>query len=225
MEHLSIDKKQVLRYLGYQQQNLDKRITTLIDKCVAETLYLIQPRTVYKLFDIKRDRGQLYLEQAILKLLGQDIDTHLKQAHSCVLLAITLGNAIDTKIRFYEKADMTKALILDACASAAIEQVANNLCAQVGAELKAQGKQLTTRFSPGYGDFPIENQRDFIAVLNADKAIGLTASSYSVLLPRKSITAIAGIVDKRQPEEQKGCRTCNKSSDCQFRKDHDNNGC
>ncbi len=219
MGYLTVDKEQALRFLGYQQQVLDTKTASLINECAIETQELVQPRTLFRQFEIIRASGQLYLEQSALELIGDDIVAHLKGAHSCILLAITLGNAIDTRIRYYEKINMTKALVLDACASAIVEQVADDLCRQKEKILKAQAKQLTTRFSPGYGDFPIESQLEFIATLNADKLIGLTASSYSVLLPRKSITAIVGVVDKTQKTKERNCMKCNKLSDCQFRKE------
>lgn len=45
-----------------------------------------------------------------------------EDSESCALMAVTLGNLMDTRIRYYEKSDMTKALILDACATAAVEE-------------------------------------------------------------------------------------------------------
>ena len=52
---------------------------------------------------------------------------------------------------------------------------------------------MTPRFSPGYGDLPIELQRDFLTLLDASRKIGLTATESSMLVPSKSITALIGI--------------------------------
>ena len=98
-------------------------------------------------------------------LLGQGIANHLEEAKTCVLLAITLGMAIDRKINYYKKVNLTKALILDACASTAVEQVANDLCAEIEAQLKLENQHLTTRFSPGYDDFPLAIQGHLLAFI------------------------------------------------------------
>ncbi len=37
-------------------------------------------------------------------------------------MAATLGSEVDRKILYYEKVNMTKAVILDACATTAIEE-------------------------------------------------------------------------------------------------------
>ena len=49
------------------------------------------------------------------------------------------------------------------------------------------------RFSPGYGDFSIQYQKEILAVLEAGKSIGLSMTDGCMLIPTKSITAIIGI--------------------------------
>lgn len=221
MNHLSIDKREVLRYLGYRDQDIDSRINLLIDEGIDEIRVLVKPRYIYKLFDIDRDNEKIYLEQCTLELEGKGIARHLKNAQSCILMAVTLGNDIDTKIRYYETIDMTKALIMDACATAAVEEISDNLCHKIEKKLRHQGKKLTYRYSPGYEDLSLDIQREFISVLRADRAIGLNVSSHSILIPRKSITAIAGVIDKSQFTRQRDCLNCSKFSHCEFRKECD----
>ncbi len=40
--------------------------------------------------------------------------------------------------------------------------------------MKRENRFITTRYSLGYGDLPIEIQSDFINLLNCPKEIGLT---------------------------------------------------
>ena len=79
------------------------------------------------------------------------------------------------------------------------------------------------RFSPGYGDWPLEDQLDMIRLTEAYK-IGLSLSTSLMLIPRKSITAIIGLYKETtsQAKEKtnhttKGCANCNKL-DCPARK-------
>ena len=51
---MEIDKKEVLRYLGYKNQKIDKTITDLIDECTKEIIDISNPRFVYETFDIER---------------------------------------------------------------------------------------------------------------------------------------------------------------------------
>lgn len=114
--------------------------------------------------------------------------------------------------------DMARALILDSCASAAVENLCDNLETDLRAEVEAEGLFLTDRFSPGYGDLPLSFQRDFCALLNAQRQIGLTVSESSLLIPRKSVTAVLGISHWPRTTRSSGCANCNLFETCQIRK-------
>lgn len=225
MNNVFIDQNEVLRYLGYRQQKLEDGLKDLIAESIEETKSLIQPRVVYKFFDLQRETARLLIAGTNVILLGQGIANHLEEAKTCVLLAITLGMAIDRKINYYKKVNLTKALILDACASTAVEQVANALCAEIEAQLKLENQHLTTRFSPGYDDFPLAIQGHLLALLNAQRTIGLTVTEHNIMLPRKSITALAGVIELNQPKKKRSCINCSRFTDCQFRKERSVDGC
>ena len=82
----------------------------------------------------------------------------------------------------------------------------------------AQDKNyLRPRFSPGYGDFSILYQKDVLRMLDAPKKIGLTMTDGYMLTPTKSVTAIIGISNTKEPCHRKGCEECDKS-DCVYRR-------
>lgn len=197
MNKFPIDKNEVLRYLGYRNQNLDRVTDDLIDECMEEMRGLIKEKHIYRFFDIYIENGNVYLDETNLMLTGNDIRNHLKKSESCALMAVTLGNNVDSKIRYYERKSITRALILDACATTAVEEICDEICEDLEKTVNKQNKTLTSRYSPGYGDLSIDIQKDFLSVLGAEKAIGLTANSHSILIPRKSVTAIVGVVEER----------------------------
>ena len=215
-------KDEVLRYLGHKDQEIDEITDRLIDESIDEINTIAKARYIYKFFHISQDRKNLNLLESSLELAGDDIKNHLDKSKSCVLMAITLGHEVDKKIRYYEKTSMTKAIILDACATAYIEEVCDKVGREIESELE-EGKVLTSRYSPGYGDLPIGIQNDFLSTLNAKKIIGLNASSHSILIPRKSVTAIAGVIDSDQKIEEISCINCEKYDTCNFSKG--GNGC
>ena len=59
---------------------------------------------------------------------------------------------------------------------------------------------LTVRFSPGYGDLPMNIQPDLLELTNARRDLGLTVGSNYMLSPIKSVTAIAGIKEVENDE-------------------------
>lgn len=49
------------------------------------------------------------------------------------------------------------------------------------------------RFSPGYGDLPINMQKDIFAALDCPRKIGLSLNESLLMSPSKSVTAIIGV--------------------------------
>ena len=131
-------------------------------------------------------------------------------------MACTLSAGTDRVIRKAEVTDMTKAFIMDAMASAVTEQVCNAAEEEIFANVT--GFFRTWRFSPGYGDFPIDVQRDFLEILNAPKQIGLCANESSLLTPRKSVTAVIGLSESEIPRKKRGCGSCRMKDTCAFRR-------
>lgn len=212
------NKAEILRYLGHGNQEIDSITDRLIDESIYEINCLKKEKSIYNFFHIQRGNGEIRLDNSNLRLRGNDIEKHLNKSEICILMAVTLGHDVDTRIRYYEKIDMAKALILDTCATVAIEEVCDRLCKEISNVLVKDNRKLTLRYSPGYGDLPIEIQKEFLGVLGAEKVIGLTASTNSILIPRKSVTAIAGVISIDIEVEENSCLNCNKYSICNFSK-------
>lgn len=218
-----IDRAEAFRYMGHKGGALPESMTALADECEQRLLAALSPRFVYALFDIEHGSDGVSISGTSLVLRGNDISAHLKDCDRCVLFAATLGAGADTVIRSYESAAMEKAVTADCMASAAIEQV----CDRAEAEIyeKLIDMHLTWRFSPGYGDLPLDVQRDFLNVLNAQKRIGLTVTENLILIPRKSVTAVIGVSEQEIPKGRRGCAVCRMRDRCEFRKNgtHCNN--
>lgn len=220
-ENLKIPKDEVLRYLGYKakKQNIDKSLDELIDLTIEESKKLIEPKFVYHKYDTKLTKDGVCVEGTKLVLTGEDIKNHLKNSKQSVLMAVTVGNRIEQKIKMYEKVSLTKALILDSCATTAVEEICDIIEERVKLKAEEKGLSITFRYSPGYGDLPLETQRDLIDTLNAEKLIGLTVSSHYLLFPRKSVTAIIGFIPKDKEENKRGCEVCKNYENCSFRRE------
>ena len=221
LKKLLIPKDEVLRYLGYKNQNIDEQLNILIDETREECKKLIFPKYIYATYKtIIKDEGVI-LEGTNLILPGNDIKEHLKNAEKTVLMAVTLGGDIQKKISFYEKINLTKALILDACATTVVEEICDMLEDYIKEEAENESYAITFRYSPGYGDLQITIQKDFLNTLRADKTIGLTASESHLLLPRKSVTAIIGLIpkDKAVEVKKRNCEVCSNYKNCNFRRE------
>lgn len=202
----SLDREEAVRYLGGAGVAMNAEMERLLDVCEAEVLQTARPKYLYKLKELPCPE----LEQ------GADIAAHLSGCTQAVLLAATLGADIDRTIRIAQVADLSRAVVLDALASAAVEQV----CAQIETRLADELPKcsMTFRFSPGYGDFPIDLQKWFLTELDAPKKIGLTTNENSLLIPTKSVTAVIGLAESEIPKKKHDCETCSKRETCPYRK-------
>ena len=213
---LHINRAETLRYLHILGQAPTEILTDLA-YAEQQLLQTAQPRFIWQEFSLQKAE-EITLQGTNLTLPGADITKLLQDADRCVLLAATLGLVVDELIRRTEVTDMSRALMLDACASAAVENLCDQVQQQLVEQFAAQGDYLTDRFSPGYGDLPLSLQKPLCATLNSQRLIGLTVSSSGILLPRKSVTAIIGISNRPQAKRPSGCATCNLSATCPFRK-------
>ena len=105
---------------------------------------------------------------------------------------------------------------LDCCASAAVEEV----CDQIEGELQGKfpGCSFPFRYSPGYGDLPLEVQGPLLDLLDAPRRAGLCATANHLLTPRKSVTAILGVSSGEIEKKKRSCLGCPAQGSCQYRK-------
>ena len=107
---------------------------------------------------------------------------------------------------------------MDAAATAAVEQAADELEKAIAREVAKESLKMRWRFSPGYGDWKLENQKKFFYVTGAPE-IGISLTESLMLVPRKSVTAIIGLEkvfsDTKNIKHKKNCANCDRS--CRFR--------
>lgn len=220
--NINIDSNEVLRYLGYGTLNSkappDPGIMSQIADCSEEVREAAAPLCTYRILDIEKHENEIRLKNSSLILTGKTANEMLSDCSSCVVLAATLGRSVDRLLRRRQIKDMSSAVIIDSCANSGIESVCEQITEDLRTSFGRQNKYITDRFSPGYGDLPLELQPDIIRTLSADRAIGLTVSGSLLLIPSKSVTAFIGISDRPQPALITGCRNCSMKDRCRFRK-------
>ena len=210
-----INRKEVLRYLGYKGISADATVNMLIDECEAEVIKAAVPRDTYRVTGVTQTADGVELDGTGLILRGNSIKEHLKGCDRAALIAVTLSEGIDRMLRIMQTLDLAKAVVSDSLASAAIEQVCDKLEAIIKEELPEYNQ--TFRFGIGYGDLPLSQQGEFLKVLNAPKLIGLNVGKTDMMVPTKSVTAVIGLTTGEVSAKNKGCMSCNLKGTCSFR--------
>lgn len=203
----NIKKNEILKNLQYRGSKIPEDMDYLITQSIKDLETNTNPK--YKFLEFSK--GEDFLKEI---LIGEDINNLLFNSHKILLMAVTLGREIEMLIRKYSFSDLTRSVILDATASAGVESLANDINKDL--EEKYKPMFLTDRFSPGYGDFPIGVQKDFLNLLNANRDLGITTTSSGIMIPRKSITAIIGISNEKQSHRKLGCESCNLFVECKY---------
>ncbi|MDL2252614.1 methionine synthase [Ruminococcaceae bacterium OttesenSCG-928-I18] len=213
---LPVDRAGVLSALGYRGLPADEQTEAKLTAACHAVQQAAKPRFLYASFPLG---AGLRLGTSETTLTGRDIAAHLAGCSSVLLLALTLGQRPEAAIRKAEATSVELAVLMDTAASTLAEQYANEAERQLRQQTETQGQFLTGRFSPGYGDLPIELQRDLLRLLDGPRAIGLSVSQSGILLPRKSITALLGIADHPVEGKLAGCDHCILFENCVQRKE------
>jgi cobalamin-dependent methionine synthase I len=109
-------------------------------------------------------------------------------------MCATAGSAIMEAIKEKTRQDdLAAAVVYDATASEMVDAGLDWIMDYLNQHLRREGKTLLPRrFSAGYADFNLENQKAIYETLQM-KNIGVAITPEFILLPEKSVTAISGI--------------------------------
>lgn len=193
MTMFKIDKINKFEALGYMGVKGGKTLDLMseMSEIEKELLSLYSPMYCYKKYSISFCKEGISLDGTSINLCGEDIKNHLLSCNEIILMACTISFKVDKYIKLLQLTDMKKALMADSLASALIEQV----CDLSELEIKKlyPNASMTTRYSPGYGDFDILMQKSLSDLLNTQKNIGLFVNESYMMVPSKSVIAVIGL--------------------------------
>lgn len=199
---MELNMQEALRYLGAQSP--DAALLTGLTALAEELQSRITPRFTWALTDT-----------AELALPGQLAQRMLADCPRSAVLVCTLGAEFDRWMRQLSARDMARAVMLDALGSVYVEAGCD--AAEDAIRARFPGKHLTDRFSPGYGDLPLDVQPRLLASAGAGR-IGVAVTDTLMMTPQKSVSAIVGIADAPQPARVRGCVHCALNKTCPYRK-------
>ncbi len=210
-----IDKKEVLRYRGHKGGSIPQQLDNVTDEIIEKIKEYITPRFVAGRFAIGMEENGVLLENGLL-LQGQDIKKHLAGCDECYIFCATAGVGADSFIRQNTARGSLYSLVADGAATAAVEAICDSVENSLRESLRPENRWLTWRYSPGYGDFPFTQQPDILALLKADRMIGVTCNQSCMMIPAKSVTAVMGIAKTKPGEKTRSCDRCPNKENCDF---------
>lgn len=215
-DEINIDKTEVLRYLGYNGQSAPLAVCDAIERCMAEILPKLSYRACFDRFLVTEiPNGNLSL--SFIETNSKNLAKNLKDCNEVILFTATVGIELDRIMQKYSALSPLNATISQAIGTAAIEKWCDVLCERFAVRERDYGNFLRPRFSPGYGDFPLETQKRIFEVLDCNRKIGVTLTDSLLMMPSKSVSAIIGVSKNNLRCTPHGCEIC-KNTECQFRR-------
>lgn len=185
-----IDTLQVRKYLGDITPCVE--VTALIYECIN----LSKDEFSYKICYTKLPvtvKNQI-VDFGCFAVSSVSLCKTLKNCKEAIIFTATVGLGIDRIIRRFSTVSPSKALCFQAIGTERIEA----LCDKFESYLKLNNDlKIKKRFSPGYGDLPIEFQSQIFKLLDCRKNIGVTLTESLLMLPSKSVSAIIGITEEK----------------------------
>lgn len=189
-----IDKNEVLRYMGVRV--CDETTDTLLEGCIKECEVgdSFGPKACFCICDITNKNHIVDMGVAVIK--SDSLSKHLEGCDKIVIFAATVGIAIDRLVEKYSRLLPSKALCFSSIGAQQIEKMCDDFCLWLKNEYDEF--ELTSRFSPGYGDFDVCFQSEIFKLLDCHKKIGLSLCDSFIMSPSKSVTAIIGLKAKEK---------------------------
>lgn len=210
-----IDEKEVRRYAGLQRAE-DFPEQYVKEACLEVQLEAV-PRGIYREYEYDAATGTIKSDPPLV-VEGSSIRKHLASSVRVAVMGVTIGEGVEQlSAALFKDGNYTVGLLVDAAATTAVEQVADQINDLIVKAAAAGGYTTTWRFSPGYGNWPLDVQPALAAIIGAEE-IGLTVTDTCMLFPRKSVTAIIGYMPGGATlQTKRGCTSCGQR-DCPSRK-------
>lgn len=185
---LPFDVREAMRYAGTPPS---EELLPALTACRRELVSCASPAVCAETVRVEVGGDEVSLGGFSFK--SRALARNLSGCSAALVFAATLGVGVDRLLLAASHTSPFRAVLLQGAAAEMIE----SLCDEAESRLLG-GLRRKPRFSPGYGDLPLEAQRAVFAILSPEKHIGLTLNSSMMLSPAKSVTAVVGICDTEE---------------------------
>jgi len=183
MADVKIDDVQICRYLRLYGRAPGAALEARIREMREAADAVIRPARIWRRFE----------DVAIAGGAGsQSLAKHLAGCHAVYLVCATIGVAFDALQRRTAAVSASDAFVLQAIGAAAVEALMDDVEVEIHRELQ-DGETLVSRYSPGYGDYPLAEQRRLLSILDASRRVGVSLTDALVMAPSKSVSAVIGV--------------------------------
>ncbi|MFC2006258.1 vitamin B12 dependent-methionine synthase activation domain-containing protein [Chloroflexota bacterium] len=208
-----INRQRVFCDIGYDTDcKPSARMASLVNDYAENVHDFIEPLYSYVIRDIESVKGDRVVIEGPVTFQSEVIAHLMERAKKVVVFTLTIGSHLEELVAHLARTGLVlQAAVLDAIGSDAAEKLADFVENVIGELAHAQGLTISRRFSPGYCDWDVSQQKMIFHAMKGDCA-GVNLTGGCLMLPRKSISGIIGI-GTSSVEDYNPCKTCDKH-DC-----------
>jgi hypothetical protein len=222
--HQSVETEKVLRLLGAKQgRRVSSASLRRIDLMTGEIEGMLRPQLSYRVIELSVvNRGGIQLVDGTC-FKSPKLAKALANAEAICCFMATVGPAVDAEIQhLMQRRRYANAYVLDAIGSTSAENIVEQFYQRMARRQKEKNAGVTLRFSPGYCDWPISQQRPLFKLFDDIDTPDVALNESCLMSPRKSVSGLFGLL----PQGVNGvdptynpCNTCNKRN-CIARRSH-----
>ena len=194
---------------------ISRRMVGAVEKALCEISKTASAQAIYTILPVNAVNGSVTLgDRHTLK--SKKLKSVFGPCQKAAVFVTTIGSDVDRLIQQNMQQQPHYGYILDTAASLAAETAAQYLYDYIDQNIK-NDQGLTMRYSPGYCDWPLIEQKKIFNMLPSDH-IGVTLTETACMSPRKSVSGVIGICPADTAKEHgNACTTCQKMN-CPFRR-------
>ena len=201
------------RFGGMISRRYSKKIEDLQVTAEKVVTYSLHHRAI-KIDSIKS--GTVYL-QGGPNFKSPMLTKVMKNCEDVICFVATIGSGLEEEVaRLTDENRLSSAYILDSMGSTVTEVMVDRFHKSMEKRYKAKGKGVTLRFSPGYCDWPITEQKKLFRALDLNR-MDIKLTDTCLMRPRKSVSGIFGILSSSNITPYNPCTEC-KKRDCLTRR-------
>lgn len=186
-------RNNTLYKLGYDMdKTVDPTIEATLDEALDMVRKVVRPKGIHRILPVLgiRREGVDTEVGTIQSAMFTRLVEMCRGDRSIVFMVVTLGEELERTCNSQDP--IYRQLVVDTVGSELTEMIADMLESDWRAQVHRLGLQYSWRFSPGYCDWPLEGQGVIAASIDLEK-IGVRLTSDFVMIPGKSVSAIAAI--------------------------------
>lgn len=206
---------QQLHLTTYQEDNPIMEEVIQVYEALPQITNIQGGYIIYDAIELFPKEGKLKINDITLSPSKQ-ICFYMAKAERIALFICTAGKGFTDYAKQYNKVgEYLKSYIVDLCGSLVVEKAMEHIQRTLEHQMNMLGLKITNRYSPGYCNWPVSDQKLLFSLLpQGQKIVSLTPSC--LMVPIKSVSGIIGI-GQEVKKSAYACEICNNPT-CTFRK-------